>query len=467
MPQVSGVADTLFEQNPTQYQRLLLPDTNGNLGLVLRDPVTMAAIAKLPEKSHGMTIRVGHFVRAECRGMQIRPEEITSINGETPSTDQTNPWEDLPTMGFPTEPIPITESEGTPRELFMLRWLDLIVKLGFGMKCGIVGETGSGKSTILNLLTRTIGLSVDYVICVSLERPEDLVAMIAAVGLTPEYWGRTTDQGDRIPNGPQLETAEERAYFASYVAVHKAELAIARAARLAEQGRDILVVVDSFTQLAWRYNRLFHSGKTQSGGLDPITWDALNQYAGYAKYSRKGSVSIMFSLLLSLDADRQVRSQVESMSSVMIPTLPRNIWYVDKTRPEVAGPVIDVLASYTRGPLGMDQLARERILDLTTEPDPKSPNGMGRRQKRLAPSIIYDTLKEESSNEALLARWEAENKPPADDEPKTEATAPEPAPLPPTVSTINSDKAEEMWRQAAKAVAAEEAARPKTDGGLQ
>ena len=82
--------------------------------------------------------------------------------------------------------------------------------------------------------------------------------------------------------------------------VKVAEMVLARAQRLAEQGKDVLILLDSITRLARAYNLVVPaSGKTLSGGIDPGALHKPKKFFGAArKLEEGGSVTILATALV-------------------------------------------------------------------------------------------------------------------------------------------------------------------------
>ena len=78
-----------------------------------------------------------------------------------------------------------------------------------------------------------------------------------------------------------------------------AEMVLERARRLAEHGRDVVILLDSLTRLARAYNLVIPaSGRTLSGGLDPGALYKLKQFFGAARNLEEGgSVTILATAL--------------------------------------------------------------------------------------------------------------------------------------------------------------------------
>ena len=82
--------------------------------------------------------------------------------------------------------------------------------------------------------------------------------------------------------------------------VHIAEMVIERAKRLAEQGTDVVILLDSITRLARAYNTVQpHSGKILSGGVDANALHKPKRFFGAARnLEERGSLTIIATVLV-------------------------------------------------------------------------------------------------------------------------------------------------------------------------
>jgi transcription termination factor Rho len=130
--------------------------------------------------------------------------------------------------------------------------MDLVAPIGRGQRGLIVSPPKAGKTTVLKDIAN--GISANY--------PE-IHLMVVLIGERPE---EVTDM-DRSIDGEVISST-----FDEPVKQHcrVAEMALERAKRQVEVGRDVVVLLDSITRLARAYNLTVPpSGRTLSGGLDP------------------------------------------------------------------------------------------------------------------------------------------------------------------------------------------------------
>ena len=185
---------------------------------------------------------------------------------------------DLPSA-HPTERLNLSASIET-------RIIDLICPLAKGQRAIIVAPPRSGKTILLHKLANTITKNhpeVHVIILLVMERPEELLDFQEIPGI--ELMASTFDQ----PNQ-------------SHLRVSKA--ALEKAKRIAEQGKDVVILLDSLTRLTRACNMLLPSrGKLLSGGLDANALQFPKELFGSArKLKNGGSLTIIASCLSETDS---------------------------------------------------------------------------------------------------------------------------------------------------------------------
>ncbi len=155
--------------------------------------------------------------------------------------------------------------ETTPDRL-TTRVIDLIMPIGKGQRALIVSPPKAGKTTILqdiaNAITRNNPECHLMVVLVD-ERPEEVTDMQRSV--KGEVISSTFDR----PPSDHTQAAE---------------LAIERAKRLVEQGKDVVVLLDSITRLGRAYNNASPaSGRILSGGVDSTALYPPKRFLGAAR----------------------------------------------------------------------------------------------------------------------------------------------------------------------------------------
>ena len=201
----------------------------------------------------------------------LNVREVTTING-TPVADfkRGRYFDDYPAT-YPDERFVL--SVGTKD--FALRAIDMVAPIGKGQRGLIVAPPKTGKTTLLKKIASSIERNYPeaYLIVLLIdERPEE-VTDFADLVISGEVVASTFD-----------ESPEKHIKFA--------EIYLERAKRLAECGKDVVVLLDSVTKLARAYNNVIpSSGKTLSGGIDPQALISPKKFFGAAR-NLKGGASL-------------------------------------------------------------------------------------------------------------------------------------------------------------------------------
>lgn len=204
---------------------------------------------------------------------------VLTVNGDEPGVAMRRPdFEDL-TPIFPTERLTL---EDRSRELSM-RLIDLIAPIGKGQRGLIVAPPKAGKTTLLKNIANSIEKKhpeVELIVLLIDERPEEVTDM------------------KRSLNGGEVIYSTFDEMPSHHVKV--AEMVLARAQRLVEHGKDVVILLDSITRLARAYNLVVPaSGRTLSGGLDPGALHKPKKFFGAARNIEEGgSITILATALI-------------------------------------------------------------------------------------------------------------------------------------------------------------------------
>ena len=206
---------------------------------------------------------------------------VSTINGMRPSEAMKRKnFEDL-TPIFPNKRIRLE----TPGCTTAMRIVDLISPIGKGQRGMIVSPPKAGKTTLL----KEVALSVQ-------KTEPKMHLLILLIDERPE---EVTDIKEAI-EGPNVEVIYST--FDELPEHHKrvSEMVIARAKRLVEHGKDVMILLDSITRLARAYNLTVPpSGRTLSGGLDPAALYSPKRFFGAARNMREGgSLTILATALV-------------------------------------------------------------------------------------------------------------------------------------------------------------------------
>lgn len=162
------------------------------------------------------------------------------------------------------------------------RLIDFIAPIGKGQRGLIVSPPKAGKTTLLKKIANSITSNhPDILLFVLLidERPEEVTDMQRSVN--GEVVSSTFD------NLPENH-------------VKVADFVLERAKRLVEQGRDVVILLDSITRLARAHNLVVPpSGRTLSGGVDPTALHRPKRFFGAARnFEGGGSLTIIATALV-------------------------------------------------------------------------------------------------------------------------------------------------------------------------
>ena len=205
---------------------------------------------------------------------------IEKINDDNPKTARTRTaFEDL-TPIFPDERYTL-ENAGSAREL-SIRLIDLIAPIGKGQRGMIVSPPKAGKTVLLKKVANSITHNypeAHLIVLLIDERPEEV-----------------TDMQRSIDGEVVYSTFDEKPENHARVS----EMVLERAKRLVEQGKDVVILLDSITRLARAYNLTIPpTGRTLSGGLDPGSLYKPKRFFGAARNIEfGGSLTIIATALV-------------------------------------------------------------------------------------------------------------------------------------------------------------------------
>jgi transcription termination factor Rho len=223
----------------------------------------------------------------KIRGVARRPNDgekfgallyVFDVNGEDLKSSIARPEFENLTPIFPNERIDLEDS---PKNLSM-RLINLVSPIGKGQRGLIVAPPKAGKTILLKTIANTIERThpeCELIVLLVDERPEEVTDMKRSI------------KGDVI-----YSTFDELP--TNHVKV--AEMVLARAQRLVEYGKDVVILLDSLTRLARAYNLVVPaSGRTLSGGLDPGALHKPKKFFGAARNIEEGgSITILATALI-------------------------------------------------------------------------------------------------------------------------------------------------------------------------
>ncbi|KQB86352.1 transcription termination factor Rho [Corynebacterium lowii] len=212
----------------------------------------------------GQTQTRGHGRNKQKYNNLVR---VDTVNGMTVDEARQRPNFAKLTPLYPNQRLRLE----TEQKILTTRVIDLIMPIGKGQRALIVSPPKAGKTTILQNVANAI----------STNNPECYL-MVVLVDERPE---EVTDM-QRSVNGEVIASTFDRPP-SEHTAV--AELAIERAKRLVEQGRDVVVLLDSITRLGRAYNNSSPaSGRILSGGVDSNALYPPKRFLGAARNIENG-----------------------------------------------------------------------------------------------------------------------------------------------------------------------------------
>jgi transcription termination factor Rho len=206
---------------------------------------------------------------------------VKSVNGDPPETALNRPaFEDL-TPIFPQDRIHLE----TVRSELSTRLIDLIAPIGRGQRGLIVAPPKAGKTVLLKKIANAV-----------ITNHPDMFLIVLLIDERPE---EVTDMQRSIVS-PKCDVVYST--FDELPEHHKrvAEMVLERSKRLVEQGKDVMVLLDSLTRLSRAYNLTVpSSGRTLSGGLDPAALYTPKKFFGAARnVENGGSLTILATALI-------------------------------------------------------------------------------------------------------------------------------------------------------------------------
>ncbi len=151
------------------------------------------------------------------------------------------------------------------------RVIDLMAPIGKGQRALIVAPPKSGKTMILQAIAHSIA-----------ENHKDAVLMVLLIDERPE---EVTDMSRSVKGEVVASTFDEPADRH----VQVAEMVLEKAKRMAEQGKDVVILLDSITRLARAYNTVApSSGRVLTGGLEATSLQKPKRFLGAARNIEEG-----------------------------------------------------------------------------------------------------------------------------------------------------------------------------------
>jgi transcription termination factor Rho len=206
----------------------------------------------------------------------LRVEAVNDLNAELAKN---RPHFGSLTPTFPDRKINL-EVQGNNN--LSTRLLDIIAPVGRGQRGLVVSPPKAGKTMLLKAIANAITLNY-----------EDIHVMVCLIGERPE---EVTDMRRSVKGEVIAATFDEPVENHTRVA----ELALERAKRLVESGKDVVILLDGITRLTRAYNLAMpSSGRTLSGGIDPAALHPAKRFFGAARNTAEGgSLTILATCLV-------------------------------------------------------------------------------------------------------------------------------------------------------------------------
>jgi len=204
---------------------------------------------------------------------------VESINGKDPGafTHQAT-FENLTPL-HPDERITLE----TDPDTIETRVIDLVAPLGFGQRALIVAPPRTGKTVLLQKITKAIAINhpeVHVIVLLVDERPEEV-----------------TDFKRNTPDSVEVVASTFDEHATRHIQV--AEMVMEKARRMVESGENVVVLLDSITRLARGYNNATTGGKIGTGGVDSTALIKPKKFFGSARnIEHGGSLTIIGTALV-------------------------------------------------------------------------------------------------------------------------------------------------------------------------
>ena len=242
-----------------------------------------------PELARKYNLRPGNKVKIRLSTEQsnktnryLRAAEIVEIEG-IPVKDfkQFKDFDQLTPL-FPRERIIL---ENPDLKIPSMRVLDIITPLGMGQRALIVAPPRGGKTVLLKSIAKSIRANypdAELLILLLDERPEEVTDFEETVN-APVY-ASTFDE-------PSIRHAQ------------LSDIVLERAKRLVEQGKNVIILLDSLTRLSRGYNANQIGGRIMSGGLGSNALEKPRKFFGAARNVEEGgSLTIIATCLVDTES---------------------------------------------------------------------------------------------------------------------------------------------------------------------
>jgi len=239
-----------------------------------------------PNQIRRFNLSTGDFVSGNIRAPKkgekyLALVKVDEVNDEDPDAIRNRiPFSSLTPL-HPNERLKLEIGNGGTEDI-TARVIDLVSPFGKGQRGLLVAPPKAGKTMIMQNVAASLAVNhpeCELIVLLIDERPEEVTEM------------ERTVRGEVIAS-----TFDEPAKRH----VQVAEIVIEKAKRLAEKGKDVVILLDSITRLARAYNTVAPaSGKVLTGGVDANTLQKPKRFFGAARnIENGGSVTIIATALI-------------------------------------------------------------------------------------------------------------------------------------------------------------------------
>ena len=273
MPRDDQAVQGILELHPKGFGFLRNPARN--YAAQPADPYVPAPLIQRCGLRQGLL--VDGATEAARKGSGPRLARIDHIEGLLPEKYTRRNFDDLTAID-PHEWIVLE----TQTDRLTTRVMDMLTPIGKGQRGLIVAPPRTGKTILLQHIAQAVVQNHPEMYLIMLlidERPEEVTEM------------RRTIKGEVVASSSDRDSVEH---------ARLAELVMERGKRLAEQGRQAFVLLDSITRLSRAYNKnVGNSGRTMSGGIDSRAMEVPRRLFGSARvFEEGGSLTVMATALI-------------------------------------------------------------------------------------------------------------------------------------------------------------------------
>ena len=270
---IEGTFEGVLELHPKGYG--FLRDPTKNYAAEDNNPFVSSSLVEKYRLREGVLVK--GEVGQGSRGQGPRLKEVELIDGFTPEEyadvsvfDQLTPINPHEQIRLEVGPRPIT-----------MRVMDLLCPIGKGQRALLVAPPRTGKTMLLQDIANSVSENhpeIHLMVLLIDERPEEVTEM------------------RRLVNGEVISSSLD-SDVESHIRI--SQLIIERGKRLAEEGKDVFILLDSITRMARAFNKASNTGRTATGGLDIRALDIPKKLFGTARrFDEGGSLTVCGTALI-------------------------------------------------------------------------------------------------------------------------------------------------------------------------